>query len=158
MNDTKPRADENSRDDSLVGVPEHPVAGVAGGMAAGAASGAMVGTVAGPVGMAIGAVVGAVAGALGGDAIASSVEQVRDTAYWRDNFSRRPYVGEGDTFHDYGPAFDFGEVWSQRHAGRSFDEVEPELAIDWPGARGSSRLEWDRARHAARDAWGPGAP
>ena len=158
MNETKLRASENSHDDPLVGVPEHPVAAVAGALAAGAARGAMVGTVAGPLGIAIGAVVGAVAGALGGDAIASSVEQVRDADYWRDNYARRPYVGDGDTFDDYGPAFDFGTSSGQRHAGRSFDDLEPELAIQWPGARGSSRLEWDRARHAARDAWGDGAP
>ena len=154
MTETTTRAAKNSHDDSLVGVPDHPVAAVAGALAAGAASGAMVGTVAGPLGIAMGAVVGAVAGALGGDAIASSVEQVRDANYWRENYGQRPYVGEGDSFDDFGPAFDFGTSWGQRHAGRAFDEVEPELALEWPGARGTSRLDWDRARHAARDACG----
>ena len=158
MNETTIRTDKNSPDDSLVGVPDHPVAAIAGALAAGAASGAMVGTVAGPVGMAVGAVVGAVAGALGGDAIASSVEQVRDADYWRENYTQRPYVSDTDTFDDFAPAFDLGTSGRGRHAGRAFDDVEPELALEWPGARGSSRLDWDRARHAARDAWGGSTP
>ena len=37
--------------------------------------------------------------------------------------------------------------------GGSFDDVEPELGRAWNSRRGPSSLEWDRAKHASRDAW-----
>jgi hypothetical protein len=154
MNETTRLADKVSTDDALVGVPDHPAAAAAGAVLGGAAAGAVVGTAAGPLGTVVGAAVGAIAGGLGGDAIASSIEQVREANYWRENYKRRPYVEEGDSFDDFGPAYEFGTSWRERHADRTFADLEPELATHWEGARGTSRLEWDRARHAARDAWG----
>jgi len=34
-----------------------------------------------------------------------------------------------------------------------FEDVEPDLARDWAVSRGASRLEWEDAKHATRDAW-----
>jgi hypothetical protein len=141
-------------DDSLVGVPHHPAAAAAGALVAGAATGAVVGTAAGPVGTAVGAIAGAVVGAMGGDAIANSVEQVRDANYWRANYLSRPYVNQGDRFEDFGPAFEFGIASRQQNGGRTFVLIEPELAARWDAARGTSRLSWERARPAVLDAWG----
>lgn len=147
----EPRPDEDK--DSLVGVPSHPLAAVAGAVAAGGATGAVVGTAAGPVGTAIGAVVGAVAGALGGDAVASSVEQATDEAHWRREFARRPYVKAGSRYEDYGPAYAFGEDLGRRRPDARFDELDAELEAEWIAMRAGSRLEWVEARHAAREAW-----
>jgi hypothetical protein len=158
MNETTRLADKASTDETLVGLPAHPAAAAAGALLTGAATGAVVGTAAGPLGAVVGAVVGAVAGGLGGDAIASSVEQVHDADHWRANYTQRPYFQAGDSFDDFGPAYEFGNVWRERHAGRAFADVEPELAGHWESARGTSRLGWDRARHAARDAWGETTP
>ena len=140
-------------DHSLVGVPNHPAAATAGAVVGGAAAGAVVGTAAGPVGTAIGAVVGAVAGALGGDAIASSVEQVRDAEHWRQKFADRPYLA-GERFDEFVPAFEYGHGSRQQHRDRSFDAAEAELARGWDETRGAAGLEWSRARPAVRDAWG----
>jgi hypothetical protein len=153
MNESETRTDKRPADESLVGVPRHPVAMAGGALLAGAATGAVVGTAAGPVGALIGAAVGAVAGGLGGDAIANSVEQVRDAHDWQDRYAKRPYVLEGESWEDFGPAFAYGFSWRQRRAGVSFDDLEPELAAGWETERGASRLGWDRARHAVRDAW-----
>ena len=157
MSNTSTHDHKSTQHDSLVGLPEHPLAAVAGALVAGAATGAVVGTAAGPIGTVIGAAVGAVVGGLGGDAVASSVAQAHDAEYWRENYANRPYVEADDSYDDFGPAFEYGTSWRALHAGRSFDELEPELASRWEAARGASRLEWDRARHAARDAWGPAA-
>ena len=46
---------EKDHDDSVVGVPTHPVAATVGALAAGGATGAVIGTAAGPVGTPIGA-------------------------------------------------------------------------------------------------------
>jgi uncharacterized membrane protein len=81
MNDSTTRADKAPSDDPVVGLPQHPLAAVAGAVVTGAATGAVVGTAAGPIGAVIGAAVGAVAGGLGGDAIANSLEQAHDADY-----------------------------------------------------------------------------
>jgi hypothetical protein len=128
------------------------VGGVAGGVAGGAAAGAAVGGMTGPVGAAVGAAVGAVAGALAGKGIANVVDPVAEEAYWRENYSSRPYANSA-TYDEYRPAFGYGVDAYTRYPDRTFDEVEPELGRDWNSRRGSSSLEWDRAKHATRDAW-----
>lgn len=139
----------------------HPVAtgvgavlgGVAGGVAGGAAAGAAIGGMTGPVGAAVGAAVGAVAGALAGKGVANAVDPVAEDAYWRSNYSSRPYVSSGASYDDYSPAYRQGVDAYSRYPDQSFDDVEPNLARDWGTTRGSSSLEWDKAKHAARDAW-----
>jgi hypothetical protein len=128
------------------------VGGAAGGIAGGAAAGAAVGGISGPVGAAVGAVVGAVAGAMAGKGIANAVDPVAEDAYWRDHYSERPYAS-GSDFEDYRPAYGYGVDAYTRYPGRTFDEVEQELERDWNSRRGSSSLEWERAKHATRDAW-----
>jgi hypothetical protein len=139
--------------DSLVGVPSHPLAAAVGALVAGGATGAVVGTAAGPVGTAIGAVVGAVVGALGGDAVASSVGQATDEAHWRREFARRPYVKPGSSYDDYGPAYALGEDLRRRRPEAQFDALDAQLDIEWITIRSGSRLEWGEARPAAREAW-----
>lgn len=126
--------------------------GVAGGVAGGAAAGAALGGMTGPVGAAVGAVAGAVAGAMTGKGIANSIDPAAEDAYWRDNYSTRSYANDS-TYDEYRPAFGYGVDAFSRFPGRQFDEVEPELGRDWHGKRGSSSLDWDRAKHATRDAW-----
>jgi hypothetical protein len=127
------------------------VGGVAGGVAGGAAAGAAVGGMTGPVGAVVGGAIGAIAGAVAGRAKAA--DPVVEDAYWRDNYASRPYIRSGATYDDYGPAYRYGWDAQSRYAGRSYDEVEPELARDWGTARGNSSLEWEHAKHATRDAW-----
>jgi hypothetical protein len=127
------------------------VGGALGGVAGGAAAGAAVGGMTGPVGAAVGAVAGAVVGAVAGRSMKAD-PKVEDK-YWRDNYTSRPYVTQGSSYDDYGPAYQHGVNAYTRYPDRHFDEMEPELRSDWDSTRGSSSLEWDRARHPARDAW-----
>jgi hypothetical protein len=128
------------------------VGGVAGGVAGGAAAGAAVGGMTGPVGAVVGAAVGAVAGAVAGRRVAKHDPVVED-AYWRDNYASRPYASQGVNYDEYAPAYRYGADAYTKYPDRSFDEVEPELSRDWGTARGGSSLEWERAKHASRDAW-----
>ena len=136
---------------------DHPAAkgvgAVVGGVAGGAAAGAAVGGMTGPVGAAVGAAVGAVAGALAGKGVAKAADPAIEDAYWRDNYSSRPYVQSGAQYDEYSPAYRYGVESYSKYPGRSFDEVEPELSRDWRNARGRSSLEWENAKHATRDAW-----
>jgi hypothetical protein len=127
--------------------------GLAGGVAAGAVAGAVTGTTVGPVGTAIGAVVGAVAGGLAGKGIAEMIDPAAEDAYWRDNYSSRPYIQSGGTYDDYGPAYRYGVDSYGRYSDRTFEQAEPELSRDWQTAKGSSRLTWENAKHATRDSW-----
>lgn len=138
----------------------HPVAkgvgavagGVGGAIAGGAAAGAAAGGMTGPVGAAVGAVAGAVVGAMVGNR-AAKVDPAVEDQYWRDNYSSRPYVTSGTTYDEYAPAYRYGAESYSKYPGRSFDEVESDLARDWNTTRGTSSLEWEHARHASRDAW-----
>jgi len=76
-----------------------------------------------------------------------------EEAYWRENYSSRPYVRAGSTFDDYGPAYMYGIDNYVRYEGRPFDEVEADLGRDWQRAKGKSRLAWEEAKHATKDAW-----
>lgn len=147
-----PRGDANR--DPISGAPgAHPVGTGIGAVVGGAAAGAATGTVAGPVGTIVGAAVGAVVGGLAGKGIAESIDPTVEDAYWRDNYSDRPYVDSDATYEDYGPAYGYGVSSYSRYPGQRFDDVESDLGRDWDASRGSSSLEWDRAKHASRDAW-----
>jgi hypothetical protein len=87
-----------------------------------------------------------------GRGVGKAIDPAGEDAYWRDNFSSRPYVGTR-SYDDYGPAYRYGVDSYSRYQGRTFDDVERDLSRGWNTARGSSSLEWDNARHATRDAW-----
>ena len=149
---TAPEADANL--DPLTREPgAHPVGVGVGAVLGGAAAGAATGTVAGPVGTVIGAAVGAVVGGLAGKGVAEKIDPTVESAYWRDNYQERPYVDADASYDDYGPAYDHGVAGYQRYPGRSFDDIENDLARDWGSTRGTSTLDWQRARPATRDAW-----
>lgn len=146
--------DKTANRDSTSGpLGAHPVGTGLGAAAGGAAAGALAGTMAGPVGTVVGAVAGAVAGGLAGNQIAKSIDPTAEEAYWRQNYSSRPYVTSGATFDEYGPAYRYGVDAFGRYEGQSFDKAEPELMRDWDRSKGTSKLTWDNAKHAARDSW-----
>jgi hypothetical protein len=151
MNDSKRNPSDKTDHPAAKGVGAV-VGGVTGGVAGGAAAGAAVGGMTGPVGAVVGAAVGAVVGAVAGKGIAKAADPVAEEAYWRDNYATRPYAS-GGSFDDYGPAYRYGVDSYSKYPNRSFDDVEPELSRDWGTSRGKSSLEWERAKHASRDAW-----
>jgi hypothetical protein len=152
MKESNTRTDAN-RDPITDAAGSHPVGTGIGALAGGAAAGAAAGTVAGPVGTVVGAAVGAVVGGLAGKGIAEAIDPTAEDAYWRDNYTSRPYVGSDASYDDYGPAYAYGVNSYGTYAGRDWDDVEPELSGRWNTMRGSSSLDWDRAKHATRDAW-----
>ncbi|HEX5611825.1 MAG TPA: hypothetical protein VFX67_04180 [Burkholderiales bacterium] len=131
----------------------HPVGTGLGAAAGGIAAGALAGSVAGPVGTAIGAAVGAIAGGLAGKGAAELIDPTAEEAYWRENFSSRSYANSNSTFDDYGPAYRFGVSSYGRAKGRTFEQAEADLSRDWEREKGNSRLKWNDAKHATRDAW-----
>ena len=83
----------------------------------------------------------------------NSIDAEAETGYWRDHYRTRPYAAGGETFDDFEPAYRYGIESFGQHAHHTFDEAESELSHKWSQLRGSSSLEWERAKYAVRDAW-----
>ena len=163
MNESKtPSSNDLANRDPITDAPgAHPVGvgvgaavgGVAAGVATAAATGAAVGTAAGPVGTVVGAAIGAVVGGLAGKAVAEHYDPTMEDAYWREQYIREPYYNRELTYDDYSPAYRFGGETHGNYAGRSYDDVEAQLGLDWDRAKGTSRLTWEQASPAARASW-----
>ena len=67
--------------------------------------------------------------------------------------ARRTSLEIGLHDQDYAPAYRYGVDAFTRYPGRRWEDVDAELARGWTGARGDSRLDWERARPASQDAW-----
>ena len=149
-------ADTGANRDPLSGeVGAHPGGVGLGAAAGGMAIGAAVGTVAGPLGTAIGALVGAVAGGLAGKGVAEAIDPTAEDAYWRANYASRAYATPRDPDDDWGPAYAYGVAHYNRNVdpAATFEDLEPAMEQGWNKARGTSSMEWTRARLAAYDAW-----
>lgn len=161
MNQKRRTNDPAKNPDPITKAPgSHPVgtgigaaAGGAAGVAGAAATGAAIGTGVGPVGTAVGAAAGAVIGGLVGKDIAEGVNPTEEDRYWRDTFATRPYVTQGTSYDEYGPAYQYGWESYGRHGGRKFEEVESDLGRDWDHFKGKSKMKWEHAKQATRDAW-----
>lgn len=147
--------DQDANRDPISGEPgAHPVGVGVGTALGGAAAGAGAGAVAGPVGAAIGAVVGGVAGGLAGKAAAEEMNPTVEDAFWKENYPQTDYYRKDVEYSHIQPAYRYG--WESRAANApesSFDEAEARLRRDWEKRRGTSKLSWDQARPATRDAW-----
>jgi hypothetical protein len=129
------------------------VAGMAAGISGAVVSGAAVGAVAGPLGAAIGAVIGGGIGAGVGHEIAAQINPHAEDLFWRENYITRPYVITGSDFETYSPAYRYGMDTYAKFPDSDFDDIEPSLSHEWYNTRGTSKLDWNIARHATRDAF-----
>ena len=147
-------AAEDANRDPLSGEPgAHPVGVGVGAAAGGMAVGAAVGMVAGPLGMAVGAALGAIAGGLIGKSAGELIDPTAEGAFWAQSYHARPYVKPEDSYDDYGPAYLYGVEQFRQGGDRAFDDIAADLGAGWHTARGGSRLSWEEASHATRDAW-----
>ena len=72
------------------------------------------------------------------------------THYPTTNYHDKTY----DYDRDYAPAYRYGTFSRQRYADRGWDNnLENDLSRDWDRFKGGSRLTWDKAKLAAKDAW-----
>jgi hypothetical protein len=152
------KRDKDTNPDPITGAPgSHPVGTGIGAAAAGAAGAAIGSVVPGAgtvVGGAIGAVVGAVAGGYAGKGIAEAIDPTAEEAYWRDEHRNRPYYRSDYTYDDdYLPAYRYG--YTTRASGTTWNEGDDDTTIreGWERTKAKSRLKWDEAKLAMRDAW-----
>lgn len=138
--------------DPITGEPgSHPV-GSGIGATIGAVAGGAIGATAGPVGAAAGIVVGGFLGGAAGHSVAEAVNPSDEVEYWRVAFYTRPY-SEGEHFSDYEPAYYAAAATFREYPSIRYDDAEPQLEQAWRSTSATSRVAWDKARHASRDAW-----
>ncbi|HMB55344.1 MAG TPA: glycine zipper family protein [Thermoanaerobaculia bacterium] len=73
--------------------------------------------------------------------------------YWRHNYTDRPYVAAGEPYATYEPAYRFGRQAKQRYRDNRFEQVEDKLEREWAEFKADTRLNWEQAKDAVRDAW-----
>jgi|EndMetStandDraft_5_1072996.scaffolds.fasta_scaffold61691_2 hypothetical protein len=148
----KQGADANR--DPITGEPgAHPVGAGVGAALGGAAAGAAAGAVAGPVGAVVGAIAGGVGGGLAGKATAEAIDPTAENEYWEQNYSARPYYDEELPYDEYAPAYRTGWEARQLYPDAAFDDVQSDVEAHWDKTRAKSKLDWERAQPAVRDAW-----
>jgi hypothetical protein len=131
----------------------HPV-GVGVGGVGGAAAGAAVGALFGPIGMLVGGAAGTLAGAAAGKGVAERIDPTGEAEYWRGEYQNRPYVDRQYDYEDYAPAYAYGNTVREQHAGRAWDDsMENDVREGWENAKAKSRLTWEQAKDAVRDAF-----
>ncbi|MDB5801203.1 MAG: hypothetical protein JWL63_2142 [Rhodocyclales bacterium] len=129
----------------------HDEIGVAVGTAGGITAGALVGGIAaGPAGAVVGAAIGAAAGGVGSRALLEGFDSAPVDAHWHARFAEEPYYDRDMRYEDYAPAYRIGAAARVAHPQARFEDAEPVMQNEYPGARGESRLAWERAREAAR--------
>ena len=133
----------------------HPVGVAAGGVGGAVTGSAIGGAVGGPVGAVIGAAAGAVAGGLAGKGIAEAVNPTTEEAYWREEFTKRPYYRKGTEYESYGPYYQYGWESATRpeYRGRKYEEIENQLQTEWPTYRRTATGEFKEYKEATRDAY-----
>jgi len=145
-----------SNPDPITDAPgSHPIETGIGAALVGAAGGVAAGALGGPVGAVIGGIIGgAVAGGYAGKGVGELIDPTTEDDRIREYLLHRTENPFDRKPEDYREAYRYGTLAGERYSGRSFDEIDSQLSLDWPGARGASPLDWHEARDAARYAYG----
>ena len=81
----------------------------------------------------------------------AAVTAADNDVFWRKSFHEREYTDASRGYDHYRPAYRYGWEASTRHGGTAFSEVEGELRSGWDAD--TTRMSWDEARPAVRDAY-----
>ena|SRR5437879_9785891 len=74
-------------------------------------------------------------------------------AYWREQHPKQPYADKNRSYEDYAPAYRLGYEAASKYAGKEFEEIEDDIALDYERGRPGDALPWDHARPAVKAAW-----
>jgi hypothetical protein len=77
-----------------------------------------------------------------------------EDTYWRANYRTRPYATVAEYEYDYfRPGYRYGYDAAGRHQGRTWSDVEPELARGWNDYEDRGESTWEQMKDTVRDAW-----
>jgi hypothetical protein len=120
----------------------------------GATTGMAIGAIGGPVGVVLGGIAGAVGGWWAGRGIADAITSDDDAAFRRD-FESTPDRLSDRSYEAVRPAYVAGHLAGRNpdYAGRSFENVEPDLRRGWTDDVVRQSGEWGAMRRYARTAF-----
>ncbi|MEX7522114.1 surface antigen protein 1, partial [Acinetobacter baumannii] len=80
---------------------------------------------------------------------------------WRESYLTRPYYQEAqlttpdlDYDRDFSAAYELGHrARSESKEGTQFKDMEGSLQQKWEELKAESRLKWEHAKQAIKDAW-----
>lgn len=79
---------------------------------------------------------------------------MNEDRHWRDNYTGTDYYDDRYTYDDYRPAYRYGGEARHHYGAQDWnDDVERDLEQGWNRVKGRSRLAWNDAKHATKDAW-----
>jgi hypothetical protein len=77
-----------------------------------------------------------------------------EDAYWRANYSNRPYASSANRDYDYfQPGYRYGYESANRYQGRSWSDIESDLSRNWGTYEHRGNSTWENVKDAVRDAW-----
>lgn len=140
--------------DPITGEPGSHIATTTVGAGTGVVVGGLLGAIGGPLGAIAGAAVGTLIGAELGHKTGEALEPTIEAAYWREAVISRPYyLATYEYVRDYQPAYRLGYEARAKHPTDTFSQHEETLETKWEQTKADSRLGWEHAKQAARDAW-----
>jgi hypothetical protein len=77
--------------------------------------------------------------------------KTEEEKHWREHHHKQPFVKPGHTYEHYAPAYRTGYEGFHKHPGKTFEEVEADLARDYE--KHQPCLPWEDAKDAAKVAW-----
>lgn len=80
-------------------------------------------------------------------------DPTKEEAYWRENHEKQAFAEPGKEYEHYAPAYRTGYEGFHKYAGKAYEEIETDLALDYEKHQVGSALPWDHARHAVHAAW-----
>ena len=152
MKETTTRTDAN-RDPITDAAGSHPVGTGVGALAGGALAGAAAGTVAGPVGTVVGAAVGAVAGGLAGKGIAEPIDPTARGRLLARQLHQPSLCRAGLELRRLRPGLCLRRELLQHLRRSRLGRCRARAVRSLEHHARQSSLDWDRAKHATRDAW-----
>ena len=82
------------------------------------------------------------------------VDWAAQDTYWQKTYPTRPYHTAAKTYETYQPAYRYGADIYAKNPGVTYDKLDQaQLRRDWNDARGTSKLSWEEANPATRDAY-----
>jgi hypothetical protein len=76
-----------------------------------------------------------------------------EAEYWRDQHPNQPYTDKSKAFEHYEHAYRTGYEGAAKHSGKSFEEMEKDVAVEYEKGRPDDALPWDHVRPAVKAAW-----
>ena len=83
----------------------------------------------------------------------TTLDWTTEEAYWRNNYTTRPYIGTNQDFAYWSPGYRYGYDSAMKYPGKTWNDVEADLRSAWDRVEYRGQRTWEQIKDAVRDAW-----